>query len=116
MLLPYSRTLTFQKNSVICLIESPLKMMKYAFYFILKALFVLRYLNFYLHFLVFKKNGLIRKIRLISKFITSQPAKERITMHILSNISRSKGNQTLKFGQVKEYNKRNIFLRKSCRK
>ena len=31
-------------------------------------------------------------------------------MHIFPNISRSKGNQTLKFGQVKEYNKRNIFV------
>ena len=31
-------------------------------------------------------------------------------MHIFPNISRSKGNQTLKFGKVKEYNKRNIFV------
>ena len=31
-------------------------------------------------------------------------------MHIFPNISRSKANQTLKFGQVKEYNKRNIFV------
>ena len=29
---------------------------------------------------------------------------------MLRNISRSKGNQTLKFGQVKEYNKNNILL------
>ena len=32
--------------------ENPLKIMKHAFYFILKALFVLRYLNFCLDFLV----------------------------------------------------------------
>ena len=38
-----------------------------------------------------------------------------MAIHILPNISRSKGNQTLKFGQVIEYNKRNIFLEKSCR-
>ena len=31
---------------VICLIESPLKMMKNAFYFILKALFVLKIFKF----------------------------------------------------------------------
>ena len=31
-----------QKNCVICFIESPLKMMKNGFYFILKALFVLK--------------------------------------------------------------------------
>ena len=30
--------------------------------------------------------------------------------------SRSKGNQTMKFGQLIEYNKRNIFLEKPCTK
>ena len=48
--------------------ESSLKMMKNAFYFTLKALFVLK--NF---ILTFWSNGLIRMIRLISKFLTSQP-------------------------------------------
>ena len=33
---------------------------------------------------------------------------------MLPNISRSKGNQTLKFGQLTEYSMRNIFLEKSC--
>ena len=28
----------------------------------------------------------------------------------IANISRSKGNETMKFGQLKEYNTRNIFL------
>ena len=37
-------------------------------------------------------------------------------MHILPNISQSKGNQTSKFGQVIEYNNRIIFLQKSCRR
>ena len=32
---------------------------------------------------------------------------------MLPNISRSKGNQTIKFGQLIEYNMRNIFLEKS---
>ena len=35
-----------KKNCVICLIESPLKIMKNAFYFILKALFVLKIFKF----------------------------------------------------------------------
>ena len=35
-----------KKNGVICLIESPLKMMKNAFYFILKALFALKLFKF----------------------------------------------------------------------
>ena len=34
-----------KKNCVICLIESPIKMMKNTFYFILKAFFVLKILN-----------------------------------------------------------------------
>ena len=34
----------------------------------------------------------------------------------MPNISRSKGNQTMKFGQLIEYNMRNIFLEKSYSK
>ena len=37
-------------------------------------------------------------------------------MHILPDISGIKGNQTMKFGQLIEYNMRNIFLEKSCTK
>ena len=43
----------------------------------------------------------------------SQLGEETIAMHILSNISRGKGNQTMKFDQLIEYNIRNIFLEKS---
>ena len=32
-------------------------------------------------------------------------------MHILSNISRSKGNQTIELGQFIKYNNKNIFLK-----
>ena len=46
----------------------------------------------------------------------SQAGQQMITMHILSNISRSKGNQAMEFGQLREYNMRNIFLEKPCRK
>ena len=45
--------------------------------------------------------------------MTSQPRMQKIAMHILPNISRSNGNQTMKFGQLIEYNMRNIFLEKS---
>ena len=37
----------------------------------------------------------------------------RYTYLVLPNISRSKGNQAMKFGQVIEYNMRNIFIEKS---
>ena len=34
-------------------------------------------------------------------------------MHILPNISRSKDNEVMKFGQFIEYNMKNIFVEKS---
>ena len=45
--------------------------------------------------------------------MTPLPGKKAITIHILPNISRSKGNQTMKFGQLIEYIMGNIFLEKS---
>ena len=47
--------------------------------------------------------------------MTSQPGLQAIAIQILPNISQSKGNQTMKFGQLIEYNKRNIFLQKLWR-
>ena len=49
--------------------ESPLKVMKNVLSFTLKALLSSRYLIFRHHVLVMQKNDLIRKIRLISKFM-----------------------------------------------
>ena len=48
--------------------------------------------------------------------MTSQPRKQTIAIHISTNISRSKGNQTMKFGQLIEYNMRNIFFLKCIHK
>ena len=48
--------------------------------------------------------------------MTSQNGQKTITRHKLANISRSKGSQTMKFSQLKEYNMRNIFLEKSYKK
>ena len=44
----------------------------------------------------------------------SQPCLQTIAIHILPNISQSKGDQTMKFGPLIEYNKRNIFLQTLC--
>ena len=41
----------------------------------------------------------------------SQTGQQVITIHILSYTSRGEDNQTLKFGQLIEYNIRNIFLK-----
>ena len=78
------------------------------FLFHLKILLVINIYHFCADFLDIK-NGFIRKI---SKLMVSQP----VTLNVLRNISRSEGNQIMKCDQVTEYNKRNIFLQKSCRK
>ena len=44
--------------------------------------------------------------------MTLQPGYQTIVIHILPNISRSKGTQLMKFGQLIEYNMRNVFLEK----
>ena len=44
--------------------------------------------------------------------MTSQPGLQTIPIHIMSNISQSESNQTMKFGQLIEHNNRNIFLQK----
>ena len=58
----------------------------------------------------------MRKIRFISKIMTPQSGKQRIAIHILFNIEKSKDSQTMKFGQLIENNMRNIFLEKSYTK
>ena len=64
----------------------------------------------------------MRKIKLISKFIRSQPRKHTITINILSNISKSKGfeiwsfSKAMKFGHLIKENMRIIFIEKSYTK
>ena len=48
--------------------------------------------------------------------MTSQPGSQTIAIHIFANISQSKGNQTMKFGQLIEYNERNNFFSKIMQK
>ena len=48
--------------------------------------------------------------------MTAQSGLSTIAIHILPNTSQSKGNKTMKFGQLLEYNKRNIYLQKLRRK
>ena len=60
-------------------------MIKNMFHFILKTLFVLKIFQF-LSWLFSSKNDMIRKIRLNSKFATSQTGSQTIAIHILLNI------------------------------
>ena len=77
-----SQTFTFQKKvAFICFNESSLKVMKNAFYFILKPISFLRSLDFCRNFLAMHKNDLMKKLRLISKFMTSQTEQYILTVH-----------------------------------
>ena len=95
-------------------LESPLRWWKLFLISPCNFLSLSRYIC--LDFSVMQKNDLIRKIRLISKFMASKPWKRTIAMHILPSISRSNDNQTRKFGQLIEYKMRNIFLETSYTK
>ena len=78
--------------------------------------YMLKYLHFCPDFLIMKKNGSIRNLRHISKFMTSQTAEQIMAIHELSKILRSKSNQKIKFGQLIECNIKNIFLENWCAK
>ena len=55
---------------------------------------------------------MLEKLGLISQFFTSKSDKQTITVRILPNISRSKNNDTIKVGQLREYDMRDTFLEK----
>ena len=94
--------------------ENPLKTIKIAFYFILKALIDLKIFKFLSCFQVMSEKQLDQedKVNFKTYGVTTWLT---IILHILPNISQSKGNKTMKFGQLIEYIKE-IFLKKSCRK
>ena len=85
--------------------------MKNIFYFILKTPFVFGHVKKRFD----QKDKVNFKICDITTWLTNN-YNIHITIHILPDISRSKVNQTMKFGQVIKNNKRIIFLQKSCRK
>ena len=57
-----------------------------------------------------------KTLRSISKFMMPQAGQQIVTIHMLRDISRSKGNQSMIFDQLIQYNVRYIFHQKSCRK
>ena len=80
-----------------------------AFYF---TFLFSRYLNFCLVFWSCRKTT--RQERKCSKLMKSRPGYQTIEIHILTNISRSRSNQTMEFGQLIADNMGHIFLEKSC--
>ena len=89
----------------------PFKNDEKCFYFVSKAFFVLKIFKFLSRHFGHRKNSLIRKISSTSKFMTPHLGLQTIPVQILPNISQCKGNQTMKFGQLIEHNKRNIFFK-----
>ena len=105
---PQSRTLTFEKSCFYLLQWKPFKNDEKCFLFHAKSFFRSKDIQiFALTFWLCRKTAW-----LISKFMTLRTGQQIITMHILSNISRSKGNQTIKFGQLIECSMNSIFLEK----
>ena len=91
--------------------------MKSAFLFYVKSSFRSQDIEIFVKtFWLCRKNGLVKKITLPSKFMTSQLSLQAIVIHVLANITHSKDNQTMKFGHLIEPNKINIFRQKLCRK
>ena len=82
----------------------PLKMMKNAFYFILKTRFVLKIFEF-----------LSWRSGQVEKTAWNNLVKKQLQYTLLYT-SRSKDYETMKLGQLIEYNKIISFLRKSCSK
>ena len=85
--------------------------MKNAAYFSLKTLFVVKVFEFSSSLFGHIEKRLDKKAKVIFKncdVINWETNYYKI--HILLNISRSKGNQTMEFGQLIGYNMRNNFL------
>ena len=81
-----------------------------------KLFFFSKFVNFCLDAFGHIGIRLDRKAKVTFKFMMSSTGKQIITINILPNISKNKGNQTIKFVQLIEYNAIYIFLRRSCRK
>ena len=91
--------------------ESPLEMIKSAFYLILKSLFVFKIFKFLSRLFGHAEKRLDQKDKVNFKIYD-----KTIAMHILSNISRNKVNQIMKFGQLREYKVMKFFIEKSSTK
>ena len=48
--------------------------------------------------------------------MSSQTGQQIVAIHILPDVSRSSGSKNMKYGQLIEYNMRNIFIEKSYTK
>ena len=86
------------------------------FYFMLKTILFLTIFTLLSWLFGCVEIRLDKKAKINFKIMTSETEQQIITIHTLPNISRTKGNQSIKFSQLIKCNERNIFLNKSCRK
>ena len=91
-------------------------MMKNAFYFTSKALFILKMFKFLSWVFGRVPNRLDKKGKVSCKFYDFTAWSTNNCNTYIANNSRSKGNQTMKLGQLIEFNTKNIFLEKSFTK
>ena len=90
--------------------------MKNAFYVMLKALFVLEIFTFLFWPFGYVEKWLDEKAMVNFKTYGVTDWQKIVTIHILHNISRSKGNQTIECVKLIKHSVRIILLQKSCRK
>ena len=102
-----------KKNCFICVNESPLKKNEKCFLFHLKSSF--RSQGIWIVVLTFRKTAWLEYQFNIKFYNVTTWMTNNYNTHIAC-ISEIKGNQTMDFGELIEYNKRNIFIQKLCRK
>ena len=85
----------------------------HAFYFMLKALFVIRTFKFSSWLFGYERKRLYKKAKVNLKIYKLQTGRQMFALHILPNISGKKGNQAMKLGQLKEYITLQIFFWKN---
>ena len=105
------KTLYFQKDCSYLRQWKSFKNDEKCFYLMFKALFVFEVLSFLSWLLGYVEKRLDKKAKVNFK-IDDVTYWTTNNYNTLLNISRSKGNQTMKFGQLVELKMRNIFLEK----
>ena len=94
----------------------PFKMMKNFFYFILKVFFVLKIFEFFSWQKVhMEKAAWLERLDSFQNLWRHNLVNKQLQYQNRSISHEVKVSQAIKFSQLIEYNKRNIFLQKSCR-
>ena len=99
------------KTCFICFSESPLTMIKNAFYLILKGLFVLKVFNFSFKFLVMQKKQVDQKVQVSFKIYDMTAWLKNNYNAYISQYFTKQRKLTMRFGLLTEHYKRNVFFK-----